>query len=158
MRDRDRYRRRVLGRLALAFSLVACGGAPSSSEEAPPPSETTTATFTPPSPLGCSNAGGYDYCFAFDHATPLAVRVALPDATPEGAVGTVRFRREAGAPEAVLNSVSFALPAAKKDLVFYFQVYPATYTIEVDVSGDRATTEPLAIGELPVLTSLTLVR
>ncbi len=144
--------------MLLALSLVACGGAPSE-DAASKDSETASApvtTFTPPSPLGCSNARGYDYCFAFDRATPLAIRVALAEPTPEGAVGTVRFHREAGTPAAVLNDVSFGLPASKTELVFYFQVYPATYTVDVDVDGAHATTDPVEISDTPVETSLVL--
>ncbi|HEY8078848.1 MAG TPA: hypothetical protein VIF62_32170 [Labilithrix sp.] len=142
----------MLRRSILALSLCACSAA-TADDPAPPES---TGTFVPPSPLGCSNAKSYDYCFAFAHGTPLAVHVTLPAPTPADAVGTVHFHREDGAPEAVLDDVSFALPPSRKELVFYFQVYPATYAIAVDVDGAHATTDPLAIGDAPVATSIVL--
>jgi len=143
----------VLRRALVVLSLDACGG---TSEDATPAAAGAVTTFTPPSPRGCSNAGAYDYCFAFDRATPLAIRVELAAETPDGAVGNVRFHTEAGTPAAVLNDVSFGLPAAKAALAFYFQVYPATYTVDVDVAGAHATTSPVEIGDAPVATSVVL--
>jgi hypothetical protein len=174
--DRDGYRPDVF-RLAFIVALGALLAACSSAEGAtsrsagdtnapplvdsvePSPSDTARAPaspFTPPTPPGCAGAGAYDYCFAFDGATPVALRVALPSATPEGAVVTLGFHRTAGAPAAVLDDVSFSVPAARSELVFYFQVYPATYTIDVDIGDASGTTAPLDVGEAPVETWLAL--
>jgi hypothetical protein len=146
----------VLGRIALALALVGCGS--SSQEEDPPPKQdlATVETFTPPSPLGCSAAGAYDYCFAFTGGTPLAVRVELPKETAADAVGVVRFHKEDGKPSAVLDEVKFELKADRPSLVFYFQVYPATYTIDVQVDGASGTSDPVEVGATPIVASVTL--
>jgi hypothetical protein len=147
--------------VALSLLAIGCGGARTATTTdadagAQPSASAPVATFTPPSPRGCAGAAAYDYCFAFDGATPLAVRLELARATGESAVGAVRFRATAGSPAAVLDSVTFALAKGRAELVYYFEVYPATYTVEVEVAGDQASTPPLDIGGAPVETWLTV--
>jgi len=140
--------------IAAAALLTACGGSP---DEAPASEKVASVeTFTPPSPLGCAAAGAYDYCFAFDRGTPLAVRVALPSATPTDAVAEVSFHVEDGHVDAVLNEVRFSVKPDRDALVLYFQVYPATYIIDVSVAGARGTTERIDVGASPIATSVAL--
>jgi hypothetical protein len=144
----------VVATLGALIAAAGCGGADDGAARRDV--RAAVAPFTPPSPPGCAGAGAYDYCLAFDHATPLAVRVELPSTAPAGAVGVVRFHLVDGAPAEVLNQTRFALPHARRELVFYFQVFPATYVVDIQVGDETATTLPLEIGNVPIETSLTL--
>jgi hypothetical protein len=128
----------------LLVGLAGCGSAATDAPEGALASGTVdvrapVAAFVPPSPAGCAAAApAYDVCFAFEDATPLAVRVALPTGTPASAVGVVRFVRASGAREKLqLDELKFKV-GDKPELRFYFQIYPGAYRIEVgvDMNGD----------------------
>lgn len=94
------------------------------------------SAFVPPTPRGCAGAAAYDVCFAFDGATPLAVRVALPPGSRTRTLGVVRFHRVSGAREHLeLDQLRFEVRDAL-ELRLYFQVYPDAYRIEVGVDAD----------------------
>ncbi len=143
--------------IALTLGAAACGGSGDASSQDPALTSAPVTSFTPPSPRGCAAAASaYDYCFAFRGGTPLAIRVDLALATPPHAKGAVRFQRVDGSPAAVLDDVEFGLPASKRDHVFYFEIYPGTYTVDVAVAGEAGSTLPLVIAEDPVETWLSL--
>jgi hypothetical protein len=123
----------------MVLSLVACGG--SSSENAPLAGATVLEapieTFVPPSTRGCSAATSYDFCFAFDSGTPLAVHVTLPRVAPAGSVAVVRVARVTpGVPARNLDEVKFKLPRASAELGLYFQVDPGAVRIALGVDAD----------------------
>lgn len=128
----------------IALLLVACGSAaPSSAEpEALDSAEisdhATLEPFDPPSPRGCGGAAAYDFCFAFDTGTPLAVRVALPRPADARAVAVVRFQHVAGASKRNLDEVKFIVKETTSSPDLYFQVDPGTYRVGFgfDVDGD----------------------
>jgi hypothetical protein len=173
-RQRARYRRpvRTTAVALLGAWVIACGGsgsdAASSSSSSPPALASAAAAdraplepFTPPSPRGCAAAGAYDFCFAFDTGTPLAVHVALPRAASAGAPAVVRFARVvAGVPKRNLDEVKFTLERGGDELVLYFQVDPAEYRVGFgfgegadEVFGWSPIVE---VGAAPVATRFTL--
>jgi hypothetical protein len=129
----------------LDSATAGAGDGAAGAPDAEPEPRAPVATFTPPSPRGCSAAGAYDFCFAFDTGTPLAVHVTLPRVAREGDVCVVHFQRVVeGVPKRNLDEVKFRLPATKQELDLYFQVDPAAYRIGfgADADGDGAPEGP----------------
>lgn len=94
------------------------------------------SAFVPPTPRGCAAAAAYDVCFAFDGATPLAIRATLPPGARTRTVGVVRFHRASGKRDHLqLDQLRFEVGDAR-ELRLYFQVYPDAYRIQVGVDAD----------------------
>jgi hypothetical protein len=132
--------------LTLVLAMIGAGCSAHASD-APPDERLASATvsdgramlepFVPPALPGCAGATAYDLCFAFDHATPLAVHVTLPRPTVAKTVAIVRFVRDGEASTLVADHVAFTV-GERDSLDLYFQVYPGAYRIAVgvDLDGD----------------------
>ena len=139
---------RIVGSILLAAFGAGCSAGVQGAESVPDVAATTDVNkeraplvpFDPPTPLGCAGAAAYDGCFAFDHATPLAVTIVVPESTKKGALAVVRFHPVTGdatntAKALVANQVEFRVPA-RAELHLYFQVFPGSYAIEAGVDSD----------------------
>jgi hypothetical protein len=132
-------------RIAVTLSLIGIAGCGSTTPAAPEralasgtveDARAPVSAFVPPTPPGCAGAAAYDACFAFEGATPLAVRVALPPEARANAVGVVRFHRASAVRTHLeLNQMKFKV-GDTRELRLYFQVYPDAYRIEVGVDAD----------------------
>ena len=133
-------------RIAVTLYLLGVVGCGSATVPAPPEPSLSSGTaearapvsaFVPPTPRGCAAAAAaYDVCFAFDGATPLAVRVTLPPESRARTVGVVRFHRVSGSRDHLqLDQLRFEV-GDTRELRLYFQVYPDAYRIEVAVDAD----------------------